>query len=307
MYFGLESIKDVCDVSLVAHPEADPHSPPDVFIELPHGATEQGHLDVAKAWTRQYPGPRHDLFFYANTDQGSPEFAAYFAARITDPSLGLKPMKVLILRALLPRTILDPNRIWAADDDAEAAGLTRGVPNWLTHPEDLAQLRRRYNQYQEQAGRGYASVCGNGGWAFNLHTYGPISVNPEPHEYVVDALERAYHPNTIANYSRRPTIQLITTPPDGANLSDPKLVAAIHNQYDRAGIDISENDPFSLHPATTAHHHAQTWRGRVLTIEISREALAEPFDIFTLMTISPEKVKAMTEPLVQGFARFKTA
>ncbi|MDJ0838408.1 MAG: hypothetical protein QNK37_17960 [Acidobacteriota bacterium] len=300
--FGLQSIDHVCEVSLISGCNAPAATPPDVFIELPHGATEMHHLQAAKRLTRQYPGDRHDLFFTANTDQGSPEYALRLAEMLTetDPS-----MKVLILRCLLPRTIVDVNRIWAKDEEAGAAGLTRGVPDYITHPDDLAKIIAIYERYQDQARKGYDVVCGNGGFAFNLHTYAPISVKPNPDEYIVDTLIKAYQPDMVDTWPKRPVVELITAPPGGASLTDDALCAGIVEAYAAIGIEALENDPFPLHPATMAYEHAVRYPGQTLTLELSRASLAEVFDPFIIMTICPEKVETMTRPPAAAFQAYR--
>ena len=297
----MQAIPNICDVIWINGKDADAADPPDVFIELPHGATEMAHLQEAKGLTREYPGDRHDFFFTANTDQGSPEYALVLARKLVAAA---PTMKVLLLRCLLPRTIVDVNRIWAKDEEAGAAGLTRGVPDYITNVQDLAGILAIYDRYQEQARAGYELACGNGGFAFNLHTYAPISIKPDPGEYIVDTLERAYHPDMVNTWPKRPVVELITAPTDGPVLADPALCQLVLQAYAGIGIEAMENHPFPLHPATTAYTHAARYPGQTLTLELSRASLTEVFNPFTIMPICPQKVAAMTQPLADAFLTF---
>jgi hypothetical protein len=328
---ALQSIPDVCDVWTVAGPEADADAPPQVLLEMPHGATRMRDLATAKTWTREYPEERYDKFFLANTDQGSAEYGARLAARLCDPAgaraLGLPAaaalraakMKVLLVRALLPRTIVDVNRVWAPTLDFASANLTGVIGPFIREPADVAGIKARYDAYQGVVEGAYAAVCGAGGWGFNLHTYAPVSVSMVPGESIVETLERAYLPENLELIARlpelpapdelsffqknprRPEAQLITATPEGVYLGDAALAGALLKEYAAMGVAAAENVPFDLHPATTSAAICARYPGRVTVIELSRARLAERFDPFVEMTISAAKVEAMTTPIVRAF------
>lgn len=316
---------DVCEIYELSGPRAPggssgPQAPPDVLVELPHGATRLAHLAAAKALTRAYPGARYDKFFLANTDQGSPEYGLRFAAMITDPDglarlPGIDPaladavrervarLRVLVIRCLIPRTIADVNRVWATELDFRAAGLTGVIAPFVTDPAEVAAIKARFDAYQAVTRAAYAEICGDParpGRAFNLHTYAPISVSQVEGEPIVDTLERAYDPANYPGYPRRPEVELITATPEGEVLADPELCAAVVRAYRAQGVDIHENDPFNLHPATATAAMAAAYRGRVLCVEISRAKLHRRFDPFIEMEVDPEKIEAMTAPLALG-------
>jgi len=295
------------DIELIAGRDADREAVPDVFIELPHGATETAHLEAAKVLTRNYPSARYDLFFRANTDQGSPEYGRRLAELLTDP--GLDPLgarrKVLILRSTMPRTILDVNRLWARSEDAVAAGLTRGLAAFVTEPEEVARFEAIWHTYDAQARRGYALVCGNGGFAFNLHTYAPITVAPVVGEPIVDTLQRAYAPENVDGYPKRPIVQLITADRDGPRLAPTGLIERLVSAYAAIGVSAVENEPFVLHPSTSAWAHAARHPNQTITIEISRAELARTFDPFTIMDIDAGSVERMTVPIARAFSQWR--
>lgn len=314
--FGLMSVDHICDVSLFEGPKADPDSPPNVFIELPHGATRLQHLQDTKSMVREYPGDDYDLFFLANTDQGSTEYAHYLASLLTSPDMWVDAsfplelaeptsrLKVLVVRSLLPRTIIDVNRVWSDGVAAKEAGLTRGVPDFVTNEEDIKGLRQVFDRYHAVASKGYEVTMAGGGFAFNLHTYAPISVQEVDGENIVDTLRRAYTPEAYPTYPFRPVVQLITTPPGGEMLSNPMLRDHLINAYAQRGIDAICDKPFNLHPTTMACEYAKQYPGQTLTMEISRSHLVKVFSPFMEMEISPSKVAAMTRPIAEAFLRF---
>ena len=318
----IESVPDICEVSIFSGPEADPTAVPDVFCELPHGATELAHLDRAREMISNFP-ERYVKFFLANTDQGSPEYATRFVQMLTDPDDAgdvlsvlepgrreraadlVRKMKIMVLRSLLPRTIVDVNRAWTIPGETlKSANLTGTVGKFITDENDLERLRGIYDRYQENAARGYERVCSAGGFAFNLHTYAPISVSIIEGEDVVDTLERAYLTDHYHTYPVRPVVQLITAPPDEARLADPVLVDLIQKHYDKIGVNAQENDPFPLHPATTAYTHSVWYPGRVLTMEISRSALVDRFEPFKQMEIDMARAEKMARPIAAAFLDF---
>lgn len=310
-----ESIPNILEVWEINGPEAPSQGTPDVLIELPHGATKGIHLQRAKAFTRQYPGDRYDKFFYANTDQGSPEYGLHFAECLCNPAwveqhqhqfeasavafLKAKAarMRVLMIRALLPRTVVDVNRVWQMDRDFQAANFTGVVGSYITDSDELAAIHQLYQQYQATVDRAHALVCGNGGVVFNLHTYAPISVAVPKDADIVDVLESAYQPENYPTFPRRPEIQLITATPDGEVLAPVQLCAELVSRLQAADFEVVENDPFNLHPAAACSQRAAQYPGKVLVIEISRSLLASVFNPFIEMHIDPLKVDRVVEPM----------
>ena len=316
---AITSLPDICEVYQFAGPRAGEQ--PTVFIELPHGATTLAHLDRAKARTRIYD-PRYDSFFLANTDQGSPEYAHRLARWMTDPEAAAtlagaddqlaqayrrlaEHTRVLVVRALLPRTIVDVNRVWEMNEEQRKQARLTGVHAPFIPEEDLPGIRQAHRHYNLTAARAYDLVCGSGGHAFNLHTYAPISVNIVEGEHIVDTLQRAYLPENVGSFPRRPAVELITAPPEAPSLAPAELVTLLKRSYAEIGIEAVENDPFPLHPLTSCHDHAQRHPGKILIMEISRDLLAEPFDPFIEMFIDPARVERMTRPIAAAWYRFR--
>ncbi|CAM2011383.1 hypothetical protein [Acanthopleuribacter pedis] len=317
----LDSIPGICTVTRYGFDETtneDDVLP--IFIELPHGATEAEHLYALKQRIGDYKNDRYDRFFFVNTDQGSPEYAAWLAEHLidlgfldahlggeTDP-MTLRTLvgriRVVVLRSLLPRTIVDVNRNWAIDEAVrKAANLTGTCGAFIKSEADLTLLRDLYEQYQAMARAGYAWACGNEGYAFNLHTYAPITVSLIEGEFIVDTLERAYLEN-YADYPLRPGIQTITTPPgEEAMLAPRPMVEAVEHAYHMAGFSVKRDEPYPLHPAATGYGHCARYPGRVFSMEVRRDLLVDHFEPFEIMAISPAKVAQVTLPFLLGVVR----
>ncbi len=321
----LEQLQSIPDICTVTHYGFDADSPDDapilpLFIELPHGATEAEHLATLKKRIGDYRNDRYDRFFYVNTDQGSPEYAFWLAEHLidlgyldrhfggeTDPyslrSL-VQSLRVVVLRSLLPRTIVDVNRNWDIDETArKAANLTGTCASFIESESDLTLLRDLYDQYQEVARAGYAWACGGGGYGFNLHTYAPITVSLVDGEFIVDTLERAYL-QEYKNYPLRPDIQTITTPPgESEMLAPPVMTEAIERAYREAGFVVKRDEPYPLHPAATGYGHCARYPQRVFSMEIRRDLLVDRFVPFDIMEVTPAKVAQLTLPFLAGVLR----
>ncbi|MEQ9649430.1 MAG: hypothetical protein RLO52_28285 [Sandaracinaceae bacterium] len=111
-------------VARVAHlrgADADPAAPPDLLVEVPHGADRREHYDALHArMVGALPEDLHE-FFHANTDMGAWDVGRRVAERILaeDPS-----RSALLVRCLIPRTFVDTNRLVDAADELGAGGLT---------------------------------------------------------------------------------------------------------------------------------------------------------------------------------------
>jgi hypothetical protein len=314
-----ESIPDVLEIWDVAGPEAARDKIPDVLIELPHGATKAMHLDRAKAHARHYPGDRFDKFFFANTDQGSSEYGLHLAECLCNPAWFQQQqkhfsaafvkmlqeraagMRVLIVRALLPRTLVDVNRVWELGMDFQSANLTGVVGAYIKEEDEINFFHDRYSQYQATVDRAHALICKNGGTVFNLHTYAPISVGVPKDADIVDVLEAAYQPENYPKFPKRPEVQLISATPTGEMLAPEPLCSELMTHFTEAGFQIKQNDPFNLHPAAACSRRAAQYPGQVVVIEVSRKLLASPFNPFIEMHIDPVKVDRVVKPIALAF------
>ena len=153
------SIPHVCTVTRICGTDADPDTP-DLLIEVPHGATAEEHYrELAEQMHSDLPA-HLERFFFVNTDVGAPECAEALAAALVarQPEL-----TVLLLRCLIPRTLIDCNRLIDADPARYAeGGVTPGVAPYVDHPADRRLLLSRYSAYQTQAEAAFDQVCGRG-------------------------------------------------------------------------------------------------------------------------------------------------
>ncbi|MDH3403058.1 MAG: hypothetical protein OES32_07875 [Acidobacteriota bacterium] len=305
------SLTDVCEVEVAAARGARGGAPPEVLIEVPHGATRRRHFAAARRRLAGELPADLEEFFFVNTDVGSIECARWVARMATGPERfpeleglpgapgGRALERVLILRGLVPRTFIDCNRVIAGGPrSAPAAGLTPGLPAYIRREEDVRTLRGMYGDYQAAAEQAYAAVCGGGGRAVILHTYAPRSVRIEAvDEGIVAALRRAYEPATYETWERRPAVDLITETADGRRLAPEALAREIRERYGRIGVEAAENATYRLDEATLGHVHSARYPGRVLCLEINRELLADPFLPFVEMSISEVKARRMAAPI----------
>jgi len=239
-----------------------------------------------------------DAFFHVNTDEGSPELALRIAALVGSEWRPRQP--VLVIRSLLPRTLVDCNRVV---DHPVSDGMTPGLPPYVTAAADRALLLELHRRYSGVAEAAYAAVCGSGGLAIALHTYSPRSVEVEVDARVVDALRRAYAPGIYERWPLRPPVDLLTAGGDGVDLAPEGLAEAISAELDGVGIEARRNATYCLHPATQGFRHAARWPGRTLGIEVRRDLLGAPFRPFEESAIGPENVERLAVPLAKAIAR----
>ncbi len=296
-------IDGVCEVCVFRGASASDR--PDLLLEVPHGATRLADFVRWRDQMRsELPASLED-FFLVNTDQGSFEYAMAVAERVVaeDPSRSVK-----IVRALIPRTLIDVNRDLDASAEALKAGkVTPGVPPYIRAPEDRDRLVEGYRQYQAVARAAYEEVCGAGGSAMMLHTYAPRSVDVEVDDNIVASLRWAYTPEIVDRWPMRPDVDVIGTAPGGVVLSPPSLVASLTEEYAAVGVRVANGDTYPLHPSTTAYHHAARYPGRTLCLEVRRDLLADPFDPFSEMNISAAKAQRIADPIATAWRRWVSA
>ncbi len=265
---------------------------------MPHGATESRHYATLAA-RLESPLPE-DLaaFFHVNTDEGAPELARALAARLGRRAGA--PLAVLVVRSLLPRTLVDCNRVIEGD---LTAGMTPGLPPYVTSPRDRELLRALHRCYTETASAAYAEVCGAGGSAIALHSYAPRSVEVEVDGDVVRELRRAYAAGTYEQWPSRPAADLLTEGSDGAEIGATRLAEAITEELGELGLACGRNTTYRLHPATQGYRHALAFPGRTLGLEIRRDLLASPFLPFEESPISAVAVARLADALARALAR----
>lgn len=277
--------------------------PPDVLIEVPHGATAGAEFEATRRRLRgDYP-PELVEFFHVNTDVGAPEVAWAVAERLAGAEGGSS--SATVLRSLVPRTFIDCNRVLDAQGGKallRESRLTPGLPEYVTHPDDVALLAGRHAAYTREAERAYQEVCAAGGLALILHTYAPRSV--EIHDVdagIVRALRAAYAPERYARWVERPAVDLITQGADGALLAPDSLVRRVREALQATGLEVTESASYRLHPQTAGWRHATRWPGCVLCVELRRDLLVPAFRPFEPMSVAPDQVERFARALAAAF------
>jgi hypothetical protein len=290
------SIPDVCELERI-HPTADRGgAAPRLLIELPHGATRE--LDFERLRNRLHSDLPTDLreFFFVNTDVGCYETARVVAERVARH----RRCKVWILRSLLPRTLVDCNRLVGANP--RTTTMTPAIPEYVEHPADRRLLEQLHASYQEQAAAAYESVHRTGGLALQLHTYAPRSIRIDRIDgSIVKALRRAYEPAVYQQWERRPVVEIISEDVDGVSLASAAWVESVKGAYRTVGVEVAENRTYRLHGDTTGYVYAARFPGMVGCLEINREQLADPFVPFAEMRIAPEKAERMAGPIATTY------
>ena len=302
---AIRSIQDLCDVEILG----DRNAAPELLVEVPHGATRKRDFDAVR---ERLAGTLPDdllSFFFVNTDVGAPECATELVRLVVEPdalvldlvgSAGASTWlrSALVLRCLIPRTFADTNRVLDAPADM-SAGITPCIPDYVQDPADRSALAALHTAYQDVARRAHLAVCGEKhGRAVLLHTYAPRTVRIDTIDSgIVEALRRAYAPGVYETWEPRPEVDVIAAATDGTDLAPRDVVDALRRTFGRAGVEVTENASYRLHPSTTGYGHATRHPGRVLCVEIRRDLLARPFTPFEEMRVEPAFARRMAAPL----------
>lgn len=283
-----------------------------IFLEIPHGATTQAHLDAIKTIGAQAPED-WDTFYWCSTDQGAPEVALEAARRLVDEAwlaerLGDRAAqqaaarRVVVIRGLIPRHYIDLNRLWIDEDEAKKTGLTPIIPSFLKdQPEPGTKLRALYRAYHEAINAQYQQTCQAQGQAMQVHTYSPRSVSA-PGGVTGALLRDAWSDAKRETWPLRPPGQLITGRADEPPLSDAQLTAMMLARFEQAQLKLSVNDPFSFHPVTTLDALGHRWPGQIMAIELGRDQLTSSYDPLGPWTPSQEAVERFGGALALGLA-----
>jgi hypothetical protein len=296
------SIPGVVDVHVVRGSRAAADAPPDLVIEIPHGATATADFTaLAAQLTSPLPDGLAD-FFHVNTDAGAPELGLALAERLVADD----PARVAaVLRCRIPRTFIDCNRrIDAAPEDFKAGKVTPGLMPWITTDADRELLRGLYDRYVA-AVRGAIARLAADGALLMLHTYAPRTVDVEVDHDIGPNLRRAYLPDVEATWPMRPAIDVISRALDGTSFAPAGVVEALRAELAAVGIDdVADSATYPLHPSTLAWDHVQARPGRALCVEVRRDLLADPFTPFAQMTIGAAKVDRLVGPFVNALRRW---
>lgn len=292
------SIEDVVDVELLRGPHADPEAPPDLLVEVPHGADERRHYDRLRERLRgELPDDLH-VFFHVNTDVAAWAYGRATAERL----LAAAPQRsVLLVRSLIPRTFVDCNRVASYDGGRlDQGALTPGIPSYVRDEDDRELLLDLHARYVDVARRAFALVCGAGGLALVPHTYGPRSLGIEAiDERIVDSLRWACAAERHDTWPLRCEIDLLTRDGDRRELSPAGLEAELLAAFADAGFEAKANDTYFLHPSTLGHEWSSGHPGKVLSLEVRRDLLVDawlPFEEMRPVADECERIAKVLAP-----------
>lgn len=303
LHMVLRSAPHVADLRWVRGPACDDSVAPDLLIEVPHGATEtEDFTAFAKQLRSELPAGLVD-FFHANTDVGAYELALATAEHCVAAQTH---SCVLIIRSRIPRTFIDCNRrIDEAPEAFRAGKVTPGLMPWVTHPADIALLRARHGAYVGLVRAATEALVANAG-VLLLHSYAPRSVGVEVDLDIVGKLREAYQPAVEATWPLRPEFDVIARDLDGRSYAPMAVVDALRSHFGACGWTVGDSATYPLHPSTLAWDHVMQHPGRALCLEVRRDLLAESFDPFAWMQISPDKVERIAKPLAAALAVWST-
>jgi len=297
---AMRSIPDIVDVTVARGARAPEGAPPDLIIEIPHGATRTADYDaVAAQLTSTLPDRLVD-FFHVNTDAGAPELGLAIARRFVADEPG---RIAVVLRCRIPRTFIDCNRrMDATPEDFRAGKVTPGLMPWITSDADRALLRGLYDRYVAAVIDATSRLAG--GALLLLHSYAPRTVDVEVDANIVASLHRAYQPEVEPTWPLRPPIDVIGKTIEGVDLAPAAVVDALRAQFEPLGLPVANSATYPLHPSTLAWARVQEHPGRAVCIEVRRDLLAAPFEPFAQMTIADAKVERLVPAFVAALRRW---
>jgi hypothetical protein len=238
----ISSRAGVCDVAFVRGAAADPQQPPDLVLEVPHGATRSAHFTALRARLRgTYAADLHD-FFCVNTDVGAPELANAIAKRVhggaaaTDRRRGAMPAAAHVRRLQPPHRSRrrSPARRSAGETDAGPAAVGRGSRRPRTAARGLLRLPRRRDRRvrRRMRQRRFRDVRAH------------LRAAQRRRRRSTRTSSRVFAPPTLAErigtWQLRPSVDLITHDPEGRELASPELASRSAEAFAAAGFDVAQ-------------------------------------------------------------------
>ncbi|MCB9743968.1 MAG: hypothetical protein H6740_15315 [Alphaproteobacteria bacterium] len=295
----MRSIPGVCEVHLLRGPAAPADAPPSFFVEVPHGADESAHYLALAARMRSALPPDLIDFFHVNTDVGAWDLGLSLAQRL----VAARPERVAVaIRCLLPRTLVDCNRVLRPPGGVMEDGLTPGLAPWVRDPADQALLTELHAAYLGEVNAAWDAVVAAGGLGVTPHSYAPRSVGVDRIDDDIAArMREVWSPEQVSSWPLRPQVDLLTEDMDARDLSPPGAAAALLPRYEALGIEVTENHAYRLHPITQGHALAARAPGRLLCFELRRDLLVKAWTPFAEMHADPEAIARLGAPLVEVF------
>lgn len=294
-----QSIEGVAEVETMG--EA---GPPDLLVEVPHGADQRTHYDALAAQMKSALPADLFKFFHANTDIG----AWAYGRAVAEQVLAARPgRRALLVRCLIPRTLIDANREVAAADSLATGGLTGAVPPYVDHPDDLRLLHSLHARYVALIDSAYDAACADG-MALSPHTYGPylLPIAKIDHQ-IVEHLVAAHAPDVLPTLGVRAEVDLLTDTAEGQQLSDLTLTDEVESGLRGAGLEVVRNGSYRLLPGSQTFRQSARHPGRVLCLEVRRDRLVERYTALEPMTLDASSVERVARPIASAIDGWLTA
>jgi hypothetical protein len=295
----IHAIPDICDVAAYRGAAVAPNAAFDLLIEVPHGADREAHY---LRWKEQLRGALPaDLeeFFFINTDVGAWDLGVAVAEQLVarDPA-----RSVLLIRCLIPRTLIDTNRVPAQPaGELAAGGMTPGLPPYVRDAADHDLLRAAHAAYTAVVEQAMTEVCGAGGLAFVPHTYGPVTMGIERvDDDIVRQIRWACSPEQVGRWPVRAEVDVIHRTGAGDSLAPSLAVEGVVKGYKALGIQVVEGESYYLHESTMGYVWSSRHPGRVLSLEVRRDLLVDAWMPFAEMTVRSEAAARFAGPIVDG-------
>ena len=295
----IPSIAGVADVTLFRGPAAAADAPPDLLIEVPHGADRAEHYVALRQRLRGSLPDGLEDFFFVNTDVGAWQLGVAVAEQVVAAS---PRATVCVVRCLIPRTLIDTNRVPGAPSGAlSAGGMTPGLPPYVRDPDDQALLNAMHAEYVALVEAAVDATCAAGGLVFIPHTYGPVTMGIERvDDDIVRNLRWALSPENEGRWPLRPEVDIIHRTGDGRSLAPPGLVEAVVAGYEADGVQVVEGDTYYLHESTMGYVWSARHPGRVLSLEVRRDLLVDAWTPFAEMAVRPAAAARFAAPIARA-------
>jgi predicted N-formylglutamate amidohydrolase len=296
-------VPGVADVELLGEPDPTGAAAVDLLVEVPHGADRRADYDALRArLAGPLPADLHE-FFFVNTDAGAAQVGRRVAERFVAAAPG---RRALVVRARIPRTFIDCNRVEEAAEDLEGSGLTGSIPAYVRDPADRAALLGLHRRYVAVVEAALAALAPRG-FLLMPHTYGPVTLGIERvDDTIVERLRWAHEPARRAGWPVRPEVDLITRTADGALHAAAPVVDAVAAAYRALGVAVAENATYHLHPSTLGLRWAGRRPGRALCLEIRRDLLVPGWTWNRESQVDPALADRFAAPLADAIGAFQS-
>lgn len=280
----------------------DVGKPADLAVEVPHGADQQRHFEELADKLKSDLPNELVRFFFANTDVGAFDYGLQVAERVVAAGPG---RRVVVIRCLIPRTLIDTNRRIDAADTLATGGMTPGMAPYINHPDDQQLLSTLHRRYLEVGASHLRPTAEAGGFLLLPHSYGPRTMGiAKVDAQIVDNLRAASQPGVWESWPLRPEVDLLVHDGDGKTHAPMQLVERLVRDFAAVELTAELSSTYTLNSAAQAWQWAAEFADQTLCIEVRRDLLVRRFSLLEPMFADPAKVERVVGPLTVAIDRF---